>query len=473
MISKLLHEKKYDAGRKVHQYYRDVLSQNYQLPELGSLSHQWISKILSSGDYNLLLNIEEIFLKTSYDSKKHKALRLMLMIIFQANLILDINNQNKSENYNLPYVYNQSIINTIEKLLQMNVHEGYMITSMQILYRIGEFEIFNYLANKNKNIVNSSTILLKIRAMIHSYCHEYHTAKSILNKINEVDKKVIPISILDITCDYKLSLPSSFIYSDKFLKQPSINKFKWIKEPTDNNQKLNRVFVACDPKYFFKHVLFLVKSILYTNKSNLFLHIHIYNLDEKILNEIDSISKQHPELDISASYEMIDEGNLNIRTHYASRRFVALFFLRKLINNNILAIDADSLFNSTFNIPNDLQNKSIVSIYPLEVPFWEKIPACFLFLSKSELCLKFLSQIAKLIEANLISKNNFWFLDQLVLAISFDAFTENEKKSLGHIDINQVCDTNCDKKSMIWQLSTDKKNKHRFNEYSKKLSQLI
>ena len=96
MLSQVSREEKYEKGRLIHQYYRDVLSQDYVLPELGQLSHEWLSKILSTGNYNLLLNIEELFNKTDNSSKKHTALRLMLMIIFQANLVLDINNQNKN-----------------------------------------------------------------------------------------------------------------------------------------------------------------------------------------------------------------------------------------------------------------------------------------------------------------------------------------------------------------------------------------
>ena len=175
MISQINHEEKYQKARLIHQYYRDVLSQNYVLPELGQLSQEWLSKILSTGNYDLLLNVEELFNKTDNGSKRHAALRLMLMIIFQANLVLDINNHNK--NYCLPRVFNKSIINAIEKLLKLNVHEGYLVTSMQILYRIGEYEIFNYLAESNKSVLNSSNVLLKIKAMIHSFTEDYETSK--------------------------------------------------------------------------------------------------------------------------------------------------------------------------------------------------------------------------------------------------------------------------------------------------------
>ena len=470
MISQINREEKFEKGRLIHQYYRDVLSQNYVLPELGQLSQEWLSKILSTGNYDLLLNVEELFNKTDNGSKRHAALRLMLMIIFQANLVLDINNHNK--NYCLPRVFNKSIINAIEKLLKLNVHEGYLVTSMQILYRIGEYEIFNYLAEINRSVFNSSTVLLKIKAMIHSFSEDYETSKLIISQLSDHDKKTMPISILDITCDYKLSLPSSFVYQDKNLNEPNIENFSWLKKPQNNNKGFNRVFVAFDKQYYFKHVSSLIKSILFTNKNNLFLHVHLYNPDNELISAIETISKKYPDLDISSSYEIIKHCK-NIKTYYASRRFVALYFVRKEINNNLIAIDADSLFYSLWSIKPKLKNKKIICINPMTIPFWEKIPASFLFFSKSDLSSEFLLKTAKLLEANLYNGSDFWFTDQIVLSIVLDSLIQNYKDDFGYLNIEQVCDTEHKDYSIIWQLSTDKENGDNYNKYKDKLEKLV
>ena len=58
MFSKIIHQDKYKNGRLIHQYYRDALSQNYQLPELAEISYEWFSKILCTDDYNLFINIK-------------------------------------------------------------------------------------------------------------------------------------------------------------------------------------------------------------------------------------------------------------------------------------------------------------------------------------------------------------------------------------------------------------------------------
>lgn len=469
MLSQVSREEKYEKGRLIHQYYRDVLSQDYVLPELGQLSHEWLSKILSTGNYNLLLNIEELFNKTDNSSKKHTALRLMLMIIFQANLVLDINNQNK--NQILPNVFNQSIINAIEKLLKLDVHQGYLVTTMQILFRIGEYEVFNYLAERNISVLNSSSILLKIKAMINSFSEDYETSKLIINQLSDHDKKIMPISILDITCDYKLSLPSSFVYQDKNLNEPNIENFIWLKKPQNNNLSLNRVFIAFDKQYYFKHALSLIKSILFTNKNNLLLHLHLYNPDNELISAIETISKNYPDLDISTSYEIIKYSN-NIKTYYASRRFVALYFLRKEIQNNLISIDADALFFAKWQITQKLNKKDIISIYPNDIPLWEKIPAAFLYFSKTDISLKLLLKIAKLLEANLSSGNNLWFLDQMILSIVFDEAQRNYKDNIGHINIEKVCDTNHTEDSIIWQLSTNKNNKEKYNNYKNYLDEV-
>ena len=468
MFSKIIHQDKYKNGRLIHQYYRDALSQSYQLPELAEISHEWLSKILGTGDYNLLVNIDEIYLKTN-DSKNHSALRLMLMIIFQSNLILDINKQGK--NNLLPIAFNFSIIKAIEKLLNLNVHKDYLITSMQILYRIGEYEIFMYLAENNKNIVNSSIPLLKIKAMINSFCENYKETKHILNQLNSNQKNDNIISILDITCDYKLSLKSRFVYDDAGLQEPHTDNFFWIRKPTKNNYKSNRVFISSDESYFYKHVISLIKSIYHTNKNVLYVHLHIYDPEEKTLTFIKNFLIKYPELDMSLSYENLESKSKKIKTIYASRRFISLYFVRKEINNNLIAIDADSLFKNKWIVSPDLNDKNIVTINPFVIPFWERVIASFLFFSKSDLSNMILLKIAKLIEVNLKLGNDFWFLDQLVLSISLDNILSNN--NVGHIDINQVSDTNHNSSSLIWQLATDKVQNNSYEKYKEELNILV
>ena len=83
MTSEINRIEKFDKVRNVHQYYRDILSINYELKELAEISHPWLSQILTTGNYNLILNIEEIFNKTDIKSNQHRQLRLILMLIFR------------------------------------------------------------------------------------------------------------------------------------------------------------------------------------------------------------------------------------------------------------------------------------------------------------------------------------------------------------------------------------------------------
>ena len=55
MTSKIKRMEKFDKVRNVHQYYRDVLSVNYELKELAKISHPWLSQILTTGNYNTIL----------------------------------------------------------------------------------------------------------------------------------------------------------------------------------------------------------------------------------------------------------------------------------------------------------------------------------------------------------------------------------------------------------------------------------
>ena len=204
---------KFEKVRNVHQYYRDVLSINYELKELAKISHPWLSQILTTGNYDLILNIEEVFYKTDIKSNQHRQLRLMLMIIFQANLILDHNLRGKS--YKLPIAYNQSIVKAVEQLLELNPFEEYIKTSMLILYRIGEIEYFLKLFEQYRQIAEITPSLIIIKSMINVLCFEYKKAYEYLNLLSVEDKKNNIVNLLNITCEYHLSLQKNFIFRPK------------------------------------------------------------------------------------------------------------------------------------------------------------------------------------------------------------------------------------------------------------------
>ena len=174
---------------------------------------------------------------------------------------------------------------------------------------------------------------------------------------------------------------------------------------------------------------------------------------------------------MSLSYENLESKSKKIKTIYASRRFISLYFVRKEINNNLIAIDADSLFKNKWIVSPDLNDKNIVTINPFVIPFWERVIASFLFFTKSDLSNMILLKIAKLIEVNLKLGNDFWFLDQLVLSISLDNILSNN--NVGHIDINQVSDTNHNSSSLIWQLATDKVQNNSYEKYKEELNILV
>jgi hypothetical protein len=59
----------------------------------------------------------------------------------------------------------------------------------------------------------------------------------------------------------------------------------------------------------------------------------------------------------------------------------------------------------------------------------------------------------------------------LVLSISFDNVLSNN--NVGHIDINQVSDTNHNPSSLIWQLATDKVQNNSYEKYKEELNILV
>ena len=116
-----------------------------------------------------------------------------------------------------------------------------------------------------------------------------------------------------------------------------------------------------------------------------------------------------------------------------------------------------------------LMPKEIIIIKPNENPFWEKIPAAFLYFSNSKISKKFLSQTSLLIEQNLQIGNDLWFLDQIILSINFDRFLKEEASKIGTLDINIVCDTDHNNNSLIWQLATNKSDNQNYDNYKKLL----
>ena len=452
---------KFEKVRNVHQYYRDVLSINYELKELAKISHPWLSQILTTGNYDLILNIEEVFYKTDIKSNQHRQLRLMLMIIFQANLILDHNLRGKS--YKLPIAYNQSIVKAVEQLLELNPFEEYIKTSMLILYRIGEIEYFLKLFEQYRQIAETTPSLIIIKSMIHVLCFEYKKAYEYLNLLSVEDKKNNIVNLLNITCEYHLSLQKNFIFRPKINFEKN-NDVDWIKKPNEN-LKNTRVFFAADKDYFYKHGFSLIKSIIHTNRNNFNIHIHLYNADENILKTINNTCSKFEDIDISISNQNIELNSTKIKSIYASKRFIALNFLRNKIKDNLIAIDIDSLFVNEWKIPKEIEDKDIITITPNENPFWEKIPAAFLYFTNSKISKKFLSQTSLLVEQNLQTGNDLWFLDQLILSINFDKFTKEEASKLGTLDNNLVCDTDHNDNSIIWQLATHKSGNKNYEDY--------
>ncbi|MCO7261287.1 hypothetical protein [Dickeya zeae] len=464
----------YSNVKAAHQYYRDIFSRELMIGDVGELSRDIISDLFINKNCNLHTLRKKLDVSQSnLPEKQDKALRLLLNAIALSNLALD--EKWGGQQIKLPVEYTDSIVGYLSDTLDTAPNLEYLVVSIQILFRIGAIEHAIALIENNLDVLQDVPVVFKILLLTCILEEDYEYAMLLARKMTANSYMIgeDPLTLLMIvTTIFKNGgYPDSFIdFNSLISKKEDINydHYQWLLNRRVDNDKPT-VLIACDVKYYHQHASYLICSLYETNRENLNVHIHIYDIDEATIEDINSKCALFPELNISCTNEPIGHA-LGINVHYACRRFTAANYLLPIFKGPLLIVDADSLIkNSWQSVEALLSSADIALTKSVGAPFWEKAIAGFVYLSGSEQSRRFIKKVALFIWDNLIKNNSAWFLDQVALSAVLDHV--DKSTSVARVDTSFAFDINHKEGSFIWAVTTIKDGDSPYSTYKHYLSE--
>ncbi|TYL43548.1 hypothetical protein [Dickeya sp. ws52] len=458
----------YIRMKSANQYYRDIFSRELRLGSIGELDHEILIDLIvrkSCDTYSLTKKLAEA--SSNLPEQQDKALKIMLNAIALANLAS--NEKWEGLQVKLPSDYIQGVINAVSDVLDISPNLEYLVASIQLLFKVGAIDEAISLIESNFSILNDIPVIYKILLLTCMFEDNYEYALMLV-KLMVADSNLIgedPLAMLMIvTTIFKNGgYPDDYIdFSSLRSKTEDIDYsgYQWVKN-VDVDSVKPTVLIACDLKYYYEHAIGLIYSIYDTNKNNLNVHLHIYNIDGKTVDDVINKSKKLPEINISCTTESIGfEQGINV--HYACRRFISANYLQKFLNRPLIIVDADCLIRKNWNtIKFDVSKYSVVLAQSENTPFWEKAIAGFVYLDGSEYSRRFIKKVSFFIWNNLKKGNAVWFLDQVALSAVMEK--TSDQSEMGKIDASFMCDVNHRDNSFSWVVTTIKDAKNRYSEY--------
>lgn len=451
----------------MHQFYRDVFTRDIYLPEAVVMPEHVVSEILS-GNVSISGEQPETMIDaidTGLDVINDNALKKILCAIAVANQALD--NNNKGYQRQFPARLREKVIEYLEVALKTN-NVNYLVAAIQILFRINEIDLAFYLIQDNFSAVENYDQVLKIVLLISLMERDFLVALDVIKPLVSKGLHLLAdmTTRLMITCGiYQCGgMPKSFIDFQPLREGDydlDYTHYKWLFEKTSATK--TTVLIACDKNYYFEHAVPLIYSIYETNRDELDVHLHLYNSDDDVCENVSALRQRMPELHISASLEnvVIDGG---VSVSYACRRFVFLSYALRVFNTPILSLDADVLIRKRWTLP-ESPVSSLILMKSNSSPFWEDVLGGLLYAEPSDVAQKYLDKVAHFIDVNLKAKNYVWFLDQVALSASLDTLTELEQGAVYRPERNSIIDLNHKNEVFCWVITTNKNAKGPYQQY--------
>ncbi|SAK41064.1 hypothetical protein AWB75_00278 [Caballeronia catudaia] len=416
----------FEAAEKMHQYYRDVFTREFSFPAIGNLPRDLVQTALNTCDTAALA--EHLMpVHSGLPANKDAALKLMLLLISQANLALDASRDGLQTQLQRPLV--EAVKNGVNRVLSLDPTEQYAVIGAQLLYRIGEIEAMTALLNQAPLLVEKSSTLQMLMAMVATIAGDYEAALPFLEKLfaANVQMRHPTVSLMGMACAYKLGerptdpIDFSILTAPEATRAP-LPSLNWLLRPDDGARSRPTVLIACDDNYFFTHALGLIGSLHETNANELCVHLHLYAPNPSVRAYVAQLHERFPSLTITATFEEPVWTVEGARVYFASRRFVVASQLLEMFDAPVMIVDADCLFRKNWRkwvAEHDLHADVISTDQPF-APFWEKVPGGFVYLNATEIGRRYIGLAAAFIQHNLTQHNRLWFLDQIGLSVAFD-----------------------------------------------------
>lgn len=457
-----------------HQYYKDVYSSDIQIPNANKVPQYILFSILVEHSCDILkLNKELLELTTDLPKDLEFELKETLMLICYANLFLHEHHDNID--YKIPSKYIQNIKRKLLSIFNGSKDISYYIIAIQLMFRMGMIDDLIKITNTAPVIVNSSPVVKRILALIYFFQQDYKKSAALLKElINDPEQIKKPLVMLMISlCMYKAGCDDGFIIDYSSLKNKHLktnnDHIKWILPVVKNDKPT--FFMACDSAYFYQHAISAIYSIYEVNKDQANIHIHFYNPSLSAMNKLNEIIEKLGVVCISSTFELIDYSLDNIKTWYASRRFIAAEYLLNTISSPIIIIDSDCLIRRSWNEWFKWADKDIVvNSNDGRFPFWESVNAGFVYLGGGKESKKYSRLVSGFIEDNLGKNNSVWFLDQVALSVAMEHSTITHS-NIKRIDFNGVVNClNGIEDAFSWAVTVNKYGTDAYKKYKNKLA---
>lgn len=427
-------------SRAMRQFYRNVFTRHIELVEADVMPVHLVAEIFTFKSTKLdLLGPQIRDIKTGLEPEKDDALKNLLCAIILANQALD--ESTSAEQPQLSAETRSQVIEYVVAALKGDNNVNYLIAAIQILFRVNEIASVIFLINNNLSLVSKSAPVLKILLLICLIENDYNQAMVVIQALTE-DVSLIgedTMALLMVTCGiYKLGgVPESWIdfrpLNDNEYVIANAGYEAWF-EKTSNAK--TTMLVTCDKVEYFEHAVPLIYSVYETNRDVLDVHLHLYNCDEDVKQNLKSLRDRLPELHISASHEMIAPHEA-MDIFYASRRIIFLHHALQTFDTPIVAVNSNVLIRQRW-VSSDAP---LLLLHSTTSPFWEEVFAGLIYAKPGGVAQRYLDRVARFIDANLNSGNYAPGLEHVALFASLETLPGMDQMSIARVERASILDS--------------------------------
>lgn len=471
----------YEKIARLHQYYRDCLTQSYEFPGLGNYSVDFVRWAVGSVDSVRLAELLSQMQNSGLSAEHDLALRLMLFTIQQANLALDRNNM--TADHSVSSELAASIRQGILRVLTLHQSPSYLNIAAQLLYRLKATGEFMALSQLHPEVFKGSLVLQAIVGFTHSIAGNYAEALRYLDPLT-VNPKAAGLPLVELSamsCHFLAgdvpTAPLTFETLNTGLE--TLDHLLGRITPMEMIQPLERpvtcpvVLTACNDRYFYHHAVNLAASIHATNRGKLALHFHLYSPSAGVLAEIDRLRSRLPGLQIGVSAERGTSAMEQTPAYFAAVRFVRAHQLLAYYRSELCIIDSDAQFNRVWEhfLAQFPPETEIALSCPPDTPFWEHILATVGYYKPTPLVEHFLAKVAQFIARNIERQTVCWMTDQTALGACDHRYTKDHP-AVSHVPYDLLVDTRTHHpQAPIWSVTTRKRGFSRYDGMRERLGQ--
>ncbi|MES2983633.1 MAG: FkbM family methyltransferase [Pseudomonadota bacterium] len=463
----------FEATKALHPYYRDTLSRTFSFPDVGTVPHDLVKWAISSTTTNLAALDHHLAAlgPSGLSPNDDRALRVMLRLIVLTNAVLRRNNP---QDVPLPAATVQQVKAGLNEVLSLSPNRAYMENTALLLLRLNEIdEMMGFIA-ANMAVLSGSLVVRHVVGFVEAIEGNHAAVLPLLEPLAAQPEQFAFADLCMMGAQYHLDQWPQAPVRFESVKQrqtavdaSSLPELQMLRRVQATGRPI--VLVACDSGYFFQHALPLAHSLAQTNADQLSLHLHLYSPTASVLAEIEALVARCPGIDLGVSWEAMPAAyDTRAVIYYSCIRFVRMYQLMGIYQNDLCMLDADGLLKGRWDAfcaqMGMGKATDIALLYDEKGPFWEKVVALFFYARHSELGREFVGQVAAFILDNFAHGTTRWFLDQIALGVVYERWFK-PCASVLPLRLATTVDFKHGPDSFLWVVTNNKDASPRYNDY--------